>query len=182
VIGLCSGDKHRCLRAKLFIPRISTYKTQPRGFYQWIFIRHLILNVFSSISASVVVANFLQPLLFIVLLLLIINALNTQHDLIIVLCHPSCSQNFISPNLWFLLCNVFSKRWLVYAAGTNTDVCARNYLYPVFLLTKTQPRGFYQWISKSFSIMNFFFSLLWTVMLTKLSFSLIVLITRAVIC
>jgi hypothetical protein len=46
------------------------------------------VNVFSSISASVVVANFLQPLLFIVLLLLIINALNTQHDLIIVLCHP----------------------------------------------------------------------------------------------
>ena len=45
-----------------------------------------------------------------------------------------------------LLCSVFSKRRLVYAAGTNTDVCARNYLYPVFLLTKTQPRGFYQWI------------------------------------
>ena len=40
----------------------------------------------------------------------------------------------------------FSKRWLVYAAGTNSDVCARNYLYPVFLHTKTQPRGFYQWI------------------------------------
>ena len=45
-----------------------------------------------------------------------------------------------------LLCSVFSKRWLVYAAGTNSDVCTRNYLYPVFLLTKTQPRGFHQWI------------------------------------
>ena len=43
---------------------------------------------FSSISASVVVANLLQPLLSIVLLLLIINTLNTQHDLIIVLGHP----------------------------------------------------------------------------------------------
>ena len=43
-----------------------------------------------------------------------------------------------------LLCSFFSKRRLVYAAGTNTDVCTRNYLYPVFLLTKTQPRGFYQ--------------------------------------
>ena len=42
---------------------------------------------FSSISASVV-ANLLQPLLYIVLLLLIINALNTQHDLILVLGHP----------------------------------------------------------------------------------------------
>jgi hypothetical protein len=30
--------------------------------------------------------------------------------------------------------------------STFTDVCARNYLYPVFLLTKTQPRGFNQWI------------------------------------
>ena len=45
-----------------------------------------------------------------------------------------------------LLYSVFSKRWLVYAAGTNSDVCARNSLYPVFLLTKTPPRGFYQWI------------------------------------
>jgi hypothetical protein len=55
----------------------------------------------------------------------------------------NCEDN----NIFCLLCNVFSKRWLVYAAGTNTDVCARNYLYPaVFLLTKTQPRGFYQWI------------------------------------
>jgi hypothetical protein len=43
---------------------------------------------FSSISASVVVANILQPLLSIALLLLIINALNTQHDLILVLGHP----------------------------------------------------------------------------------------------
>jgi hypothetical protein len=40
-----------------------------------------------AISASVV-ANLLQPLLSIVLLLLIINALNTQHDLILVLGHP----------------------------------------------------------------------------------------------
>jgi hypothetical protein len=48
-------------------------------------------------------------------------------------------------NTFCLLCSVFSKRWLVYAAGTNSDVCVRNYLYPVFLLTKTQPRGFYQW-------------------------------------
>jgi uncharacterized protein YqhQ len=44
---------------------------------------------FSPISASVVVANLLQPLFSIVLLLLIINALNTQHDLIIVLGHPA---------------------------------------------------------------------------------------------
>ena len=49
-------------------------------------------------------------------------------------------------NIICLLCSFFSKRWLVYAARTNTDVCARNYLYPVFLLTKTHPRGFYQWI------------------------------------
>ena len=35
------------------------------------------------------VANLLQPLFSIVLLLLIINALNTQHDLIIVLGHPA---------------------------------------------------------------------------------------------
>jgi len=28
VIGLCSGDKLRCLHAKLFIPRISTYTTK----------------------------------------------------------------------------------------------------------------------------------------------------------
>ena len=48
--------------------------------------------------------------------------------------------------IYCLLCSVFSKRWMVYAARTNTDVCAQNYLYPVFLLTKTQPRGFYQWI------------------------------------
>ena len=40
-----------------------------------------------AISASVV-ANLLQPLLSIVLLLLIINALNTQHDLILVFGHP----------------------------------------------------------------------------------------------
>jgi hypothetical protein len=33
-------------------------------------------------------ANLLQPLLSIVLLLLIINARNTQHDLILVLGHP----------------------------------------------------------------------------------------------
>ena len=56
------------------------------------------------------------------------------------------ANNFVFINIYCLLCSVFSKRWLVYAAGTNTDVCARNYLYPVFLLTKTQPRGFYQWI------------------------------------
>jgi hypothetical protein len=43
---------------------------------------------FSSISASVVVANLSQPLLSIALLLLIINALNTQHDPILVLGHP----------------------------------------------------------------------------------------------
>jgi hypothetical protein len=50
-------------------------------------------------------------------------------------------------NRFCLLCSVFfSKQWLVYAAGTNSDVCARNYLYPVFLLIKTQPHGFYQWI------------------------------------
>jgi hypothetical protein len=42
---------------------------------------------FSSISASVV-ANPLQPLLSIVLLLLIINALNAQHDLLLVFGHP----------------------------------------------------------------------------------------------
>jgi uncharacterized membrane protein YesL len=45
------------------------------------------LKRFSSISASVV-ANLLQPLLSIVLLLLIINALNTQHDLLLVFGHP----------------------------------------------------------------------------------------------
>jgi hypothetical protein len=113
-------------------------------------------------------ANLLQPLLYIVLLLLIINALNTQHDLIIVLGHPvnqgeAClwwkfidrthvvalcgllslllrhANNFVFINIYCLLCSVFSKRWLVYAAGTNTDVSARNYLYTVFLLTKTQP-------------------------------------------
>ena len=28
MIGLCSGDKLRCLHAKLFIPRISTYTTK----------------------------------------------------------------------------------------------------------------------------------------------------------
>ena len=55
-------------------------------------------------------------------------------------------ENVESNHIICLLCSVFSKRWLVYAARTNTDVCARNYLYPVFLLTKTQPRGFYQWI------------------------------------
>jgi hypothetical protein len=38
--------------------------------------------------------------------------------------------------IYCLLCSVFSKWWLVYAARTNTDVCARNYLYPVFLLKK----------------------------------------------
>jgi hypothetical protein len=68
---------------------------------------------------------------------LIINALNTQHDLILVLGHPA---NQGEACLWWKL------RWLVYAAGTNTNVCARNYLCPVFLLTKTQPREFYQWI------------------------------------
>jgi hypothetical protein len=56
-------------------------------YFVLLFFRHLILNVFYPISASVV-ANLLQPLLSIVLLLLIINALNTQHDLIIVLGHP----------------------------------------------------------------------------------------------
>ena len=52
----------------------------------------------------------------------------------------------ISTNCIVFCVAFFSKRWLVYAAGTNSDVCARNYLYPVFLLTKTQPRGFHQWI------------------------------------
>ena len=56
----------------------------------------------------------------------------------------TCADKYYKINC--LLCDVFSKRWLVYAAGTNSDDCARNYLCPVFLLTKTQPRGFYQWI------------------------------------
>ena len=61
--------------------------------------------------------------------------------------HQNLRKSFVSSlKKNCLLCSVFSKRWLVYAAGTNTDVCARNYLYPVLLLTKTQPRDFYQWI------------------------------------
>jgi hypothetical protein len=44
-------------------------------------------------------------------------------------------------NIRCLLCSVFSKRWLVYAAGTNSDVCARIIYTPYFYLQKRNQVG-----------------------------------------
>ena len=159
MIGLCSGtNSDVCVRNYLY-PVFLLTKTQPRGFYQWNFHqRHASPWLTGWPSTRIMSCCVLSAF--------IINKSKTKKS-------KGCKRFATTTRSWnwrktfkikyrksnktncifftsfkyiCLLCSVFSKQWLVYAARTNTDVFAQNYLFPVFLLTKTEPPGFYQWI------------------------------------
>ena len=86
MIGLCSGDKHQCLRAKLFIPRISTYKNATT----WV----LSMNNWSKTRLSLINFMFFFPHFYSSYFL---HVYCEQKDLLSCKVHVKIIQN----NLWF---------------------------------------------------------------------------------